>query len=150
MKQPKTRWTARGVTAVEFALLLGVMVMLLLGAVDMARWLVASASLHEAARAGARMAVVCDLQDPDVAGRAVERLVALSALASAPTLSVVAEPIGCSAANCTRLRVTLSGAALNSLLPAWGGQLPLPAAHVELPRESLSSRIDGRSNPSCL
>lgn len=146
-RDPKTN--LRGTTAVEFALLLWVMVALLLGSVDLARWLVAAASIREAARAGARLAVVCDLRDPDVARRAVDQLVGLASLATPPTLTVETEPASCSAAQCRRLRVSLTGASLDGLLPWWGGGLPLPSAQVELPRESLSSQLDGRSNPSC-
>ena len=52
-------------------------------------------------------------------------------------------------ATCKRIRVNLSDAELKGLLPWWGSRLPLPAALVELPRESLSSQLDGRNNPSC-
>jgi Flp pilus assembly protein TadG len=139
----------RGTTAVEFALCLWVMVGLMLGVVDLARWLLASASLHEAARLGARVAVVCDLQDPDVNRQMLDRIVGLPGLARAPMITVTAEPSGCSTATCKRIRVSLSGAELQGVLPWWGGGLPLPAALVELPRESLSSQLDGRNNPSC-
>ena len=139
----------RGTTAVEFALLLWVLVALVLGVVDLARWLLASASLHEAARMGARVAVVCDLQDPDVNRQMLDRVVGLESLARAPTITVTAEPSGCTTATCKRIRVNLSGAELQGLLPWWGSGLPLPTALVELPRESLSSQLDGRNNPSC-
>jgi hypothetical protein len=134
---------------VEFALCLSVLVALVLSVVDLARWLLASASLHEAARMGARVAVVCDLQDPEVNRQTLDRIVGLPGLLRAPTITVTAEPSGCTAATCKRMSVSLSGAELQGLMPWWGGGLPLPAAMVELPRESLSSQLDGRNNPSC-
>lgn len=142
--------SVRGATAIEFALVLTLLITLVLGVLDLGRWLVAAASLHEAARAGARLAVVCDLDDPQVRSRALSRVVGLGALAQPPSLAVTAEPAGCNAANCQRLRVSLDGAVLMGVMPWWGGGLPLPAASVELPRESLSSQLDGRSNPQCL
>lgn len=140
----------RGATAVETALVLTVLVMLLLGVVDLGRWLAAAASLHEAARLGARVAVVCDLDDPQVNSRALARLVDLNALAQPPSLTVSREPAGCNSVTCQRLRVNLFGASLQGVMPWWGSGLPLPAAVVELPRESLSSQLDGRNNPQCL
>lgn len=140
---------AQGGAAVELALVLWVMVALVLGVMDLARWLAAAASLAEAARLGARTAVVCDLQDPQVSARALSRLVGPRAWAQPPTVTVTAEPLGCTHATCQRVRVSLQGASLSSLLPWWGGSLPLPATETELPRESLSSQLNGRNNPQC-
>lgn len=146
-----SRWLGqRGATAVETALVMVVLVMLMLGVVDLGRWLAAAASLHDAARLGARVAVVCDLDDPQVNSRALARLVGLNALAQTPALTVTREPAGCTSLTCQRLRVSLSGASLQGVMPWWDGGLPLPAAVVELPRESLSSQLDGRNNPQCL
>lgn len=139
-----------GSAAVEFAWVVTVLVVLVLGVVDLGRWLAAAASLHEAARLGARVAVVCDLDDPQVNSRALARLVGLNALAQAPTLTVARVPDGCTGTTCQRLRVSLSGAVLQGVMPGWSSGLPLPAAVVELPRESLSSQLDGRNNPQCL
>lgn len=140
----------RGAAALEMALVMLVLVMLVLGVVDLGRWLAAAASIHEAARTGARVAVVCDLDDPQVNSQALARLVALQGLAQQPTLTVSREPAGCAASNCQRMRVSLLGAALQPVMPWWGSGLTLPAAVVELPRESLSSQLDGRNNPLCL
>lgn len=147
---PGAQSTEHGGTALEFAWVIPVLLLLVLGLIDLGRWLAAAASLHEAARLGARVAVVCDLGDPQVDSRALARLVGLNTLAQAPTLSVSREPAGCSSATCQRLHISLSGAALQGVAPIWGGGLPLPTAVVELPRESLSSQLDGRSNPQCL
>jgi hypothetical protein len=146
----RTQSKEHGGAALEFAVVVSVLVLLVLGVIDLGRWLAAAASMHEAARLGARVAVVCDLDDPQVNSRALARLVGLNGLAPAPTLSVSREPAGCSSASCQRLRISLSGAALQGVAPVWSGGLPLPTAVVELPRESLSSQLDGRNNPQCL
>lgn len=142
--------SARGASAVEMALVLLIFVNLMLAAADLARWTMATASLHEAAREGARVAVVCDPQDPQILERAVARMVALHTQAQAPTVTVQYEPSGCGVTTCSRVRVALSGARLQGMAPFWPGGMPLPAAMVELPRESLSSNLLGRSNPRCL
>lgn len=146
----KTPAGARGAAALELALVMLLLLTLVLGVVDLGRWLAAAASLHEAARTGARVGVVCDLDDPQVNSRTLARLVAQQALAQPPVLTVAREPAGCTARNCQRLRVTLEGASLQTVMPWWGPTLALPAAVVELPRESLSSQLEGRNNPQCL
>lgn len=146
----------RGATAVEFALVLSLFITLTLGVVDITRWAMVAQGLQESARLGARLAAVCDLHDPAVKQRVRDRIATLaggtgrSALSAVePTLAVEYLPAGCDAATCTSVRVTLSGAALPGVAPWWGGDLPLPTAWIEIPREGLRSRVDGRSNPAC-
>lgn len=143
----------QGATAVEMALVLPILTLVLLGTVDLARWAQAAQALDEAARAGARLAAVCDPGDAAV-GELVQRrlrpLLGAGAAASLPTVTVAYEPTGCGADTCTRVRVALSGAVLAPQAPWWPVALTLPPARVEIPREGLRSTLDGRSNPSCL
>lgn len=139
-----------GTTAVEMALVLPILTLALLGTVDLARWAQAAQALDEAARAGARLAAVCDPGDAAVGERVQQRLRPMWGAASPPTVTLAYEPMGCGAETCTRVRVTLSGAVLAPQAPWWPVALTLPPASVEIPRESLRSTLDGRSNPSCL
>lgn len=150
------RANERGATAVELALVLGLFITLMLGVVDITRWALMAQGLQESARLGARLAAVCDPHDPVVKQRVRERIASWtgspgrSPLEMAePALEVEYAPAGCTAATCTSVRFTLSGAALPGVAPWWGGDLPLPTAWIEIPREGLSSRVDGRSNPAC-
>ena len=62
----------------------------------------------------------------------------------------------CSAAACQGVRVGLAGAAVAPIGP-WSplgsalglGPWPLPALAAYLPREALSSTLDGLPNPAC-
>lgn len=143
------RSTQQGATAVELALVLGLFTLLALAVVDLARWTLTAASLQEAARHGARVAAVCDPNDPQAISDAQARIVGLRSLAVAPTVRVQALPTGCSRASCTQVQADLRGAVLQTVSPLWPAGLPLPAATLELPRESLSSALDGRTNPLC-
>lgn len=168
----------------EMAFVLGLLVTLLLATVDLARWALAASALHEAARAGARVAAVCDPQDTAAAAAAVARTAHLQQLnalhtagasgggsgggsggsgasggsggsggasvGSPPLITVTWAPAGCSASTCSMVRVELTSASLSTVSPWWPQALPLPAAWVEIPRESLRSTLNGRSNPACL
>ena len=148
----------RGHTAVEMALVLGLFIGLIVALVDLARWSLATAALHEGARLGARLAAVCDPYDPTVALRVEQRVAALQGPSGSgsplggvmPQVTVAYSPTGCTQANCSTVRVSLEGAAMRGVAPWWPAALALPAATVEIPRESLRSTLDGRNNPQCL
>lgn len=153
------RRDARGTAAVELALVLGLLIGMMLAVVDLARWTLAAQGLHEAARLGARLAAVCDPQDPSIADRVRQRLNTMSGMGEGspsslsrvmPAVALDYEPSGCSAATCTAVRATLQGAAIPGVAPWWTGPLALPTAMVELPRESLMSTVAGRVNALCL
>lgn len=156
---PHRRVQSRGATAVELALVLSLLISLVLGVVDLARWTLAAEGLHEGARLGARLAAVCDVQDPVVSDRVRQRLTTLSGVDDGttsamsgvmPTILLNYEPSGCNTASCTAVRVTLQGAAMPGVAPWWTGPLALPTAMVEVPRESLRSTVGGRVNAQCL
>lgn len=131
----------RGVAAVEFALIASVLFMLLLGAVEVARVLWVWNTAAEATRYGARIAVVCDLDDGDIKARMRERL---SELADA-NIALTYKPAGCNANSCESVTVTLTGYTQQSFIPFTTFQPTLPPFRTTLTREYLSSA----NNPAC-
>jgi Flp pilus assembly protein TadG len=130
---------------VEFALSIVVYITLLLGAIDLARWLFAIVSIGEATREAARVAVVCDLNDTAIQQHMTAGLV--SAVGGTVTVSYI--PSGCVAHAsagtpvCTGLTVTTA----NYRVPRVSWFMPtmnLPAATTYLPRESMTSTSNAR------
>ena len=80
----RVRDRERGATAVEFALLLPVLLLLLFGIVDFGRALNAQITLTQAAREGARLAA---LNQPNVVSRTQAAAVGLSAVGVSVTSS---------------------------------------------------------------
>ena len=62
-----TRHQQRGLSTVEFALVALILFMLIFGVIEIGRAFFVAATLDEAARRGARMAVVCPINDPAIA-----------------------------------------------------------------------------------
>ena len=143
---PASRFSLqRGAAAVEFAFVAIVFFTLLIGVVEMGRVLFTWNAAAEATRYGARVAVVCDLNDTAVLTRMQRILPNLIA----ENLEVEYLPEGCSISNCQQVRVSLSGLTVQTYIPLVGAVLPVPPFSTTLPRESLSSAIDGQSNPLC-
>lgn len=138
------RPTQCGAAAVEFALVVTIFVTAVLGTIDLSRWVFAIVSAGEAARAGARTAVVCGLE----AGTAVRsRMAPWLESVQDGSVSVQYLPGGCAAqgsANlsaCTGVRVSVRN------YSAPGGlwllvALPVPPVTAYLPRESLDSSLN--------
>ncbi len=131
----------RGVAAVEFALIAVVFFTLLFGAIEVARVLWVWNAASEATRFGARLAVVCDLNDSVIKTRMRERLGGLSD--SHITLSYL--PAGCAASSCQSVSVTLSGLSQSTVIPFISFAPLLPPFRTTLSRESMSSA----NNPAC-
>jgi Flp pilus assembly pilin Flp len=130
-----------GAAAVEFALVATVFFMILIGAVEMSRLLWTWNAAGEATRLGARMAVVCDLNEVAIVNRMRERLPAL--LASNVTITYL--PAGCTDANCQSVRVTLAGYTHQPIIPLVPLSLAIPPFQTTLPREFMQSA----GNPVC-
>jgi hypothetical protein len=56
----------RGLSIVEFAIVAGVLFILIFGVIEVARAFFVASTLDEATRRGARMAVVCQINDPAI------------------------------------------------------------------------------------
>lgn len=67
----------RGATMVEFAIVAGLLVSLLIGIMEMGRMLFYWNATTEATRLGARLAVVCDFNDPDIKAKMVSFFLSL-------------------------------------------------------------------------
>lgn len=161
--QPKEQ----GAAAVEFALVLILFLLLLFGIVEMGRWFFAWNSVVEAARAGARTAVVCDrVNDPTNSSvlHAMQRIVpSLSALNVGITYyaldankQFVASPTcGTSTNPCAGVTVRVTDYSIPSVFGPGGGpfkvlyditSLPIPDSATSLITESMQSV----NNPVCL
>ena len=136
----------RGVAAVEFAIVASLFFMILLGAVEMARLLWTWNAAVEATRLGARMAVVCDIGEPNITARMQERLPYLQASnVTIDYLDPGQAPNTCTASTCKSVRVTLSGYTHVPIIPFVPLSIPIPAFQTTLTKEYMQSA----GNPVC-
>lgn len=136
----------RGVAAVELALVTSVFFMLLIGIMEMGRLLYYWNTATEATRLGARIAVVCDLNDADIKAKMTSLFPALNV----GDISLDYQPASCTAANCQQVTVSiLSGKSIPTYIPYVSLSLTMPAFATTLPRESLQSTFGGTANPAC-
>lgn len=132
--------TQRGSMAVEFALVVGMFLVLVFGAIDIGRWLFALDAVTEAAREGARVAVVCDKGSAAV-GSSMDPVLSM---VSGGTTTVTYSPSGCCAKEstclpaCTGVTVRLEGYTVPPI--AWFlPSMTIPTITNYLPRESMDS-----------
>jgi Flp pilus assembly protein TadG len=130
-----------GVAAVEFAIVAAVFFMILIGAMEMGRLLWTWNAAAEATRLGARMAVVCDINEPAIVTRMRERLPALQPA----DVTIAYLPAGCSDATCQSVQVTLAGYTHVPIIPFVPLSIPIPSFQTTLPREFMQSA----GNPVC-
>jgi Flp pilus assembly protein TadG len=142
---PHPRERQRGAAAVEFALVAIVFFMLLIGIVEMGRVLFTWNAAAEATRYGARVAVVCGLNDAAILSRMQKIMPALTAA----NVSVGYTPSGCSVANCQQVSVSIVNVPVTTFIPRAAMTLMVPPFATTLPRESMLNAIDGHDNPVC-
>jgi Flp pilus assembly protein TadG len=135
-----------GATAVEFALVLLILMMFLLTIVDFGRLLFTWNAATEATRAGARYAVVCDdtFQKPAVLARMQQMLPYIN------DISITWTPASCLAATCEGVTVAITDLNHNWISPIVGATVPVlakPTFSTFLPREVM--RQDPNSNAIC-
>jgi Flp pilus assembly protein TadG len=125
-----------GATTIELAFVLVVFFMFLLGILDFSRMLFTWNAAAEAARLGARYAVVCaDAGNQPLVLDKMKRMV--------PEIGGVTlawDPAGCDATNCEGVTVTITGLNFHWLSPVSGLVMPvrsLPAFSTRLPREMM-------------
>lgn len=129
----------RGVAAVEFAVVSLLFFTVLLGIMEFGRWLFTLNAAAEATRWGARLAAVCDKDDPDIKARMRAILPGISDAQIILTYT----PQNCSptgtANNCTSVTVSITDATFTPLIPFMGVAVPLPPFATSLPREAMNS-----------
>ncbi len=138
---PRPARAQRGATAVEFALIAIPFFGLLFGAIEIARVLWVWNAAAEATRLGARMAVVCDMNDADIRTRMRERLGALTNA----NITIAYSPAGCNVNTCESVTVTLTGFTQQTVIPGFNFAPALPTFRTTLSREYLNST----NNPAC-
>ena len=136
----------RGAAALEFALVAAVFFTIVLGAMEMSRLLWTWNAAGEATRLGARLAVVCDIDDPSIVTRMQQMLPALQpANVTVAYLNPPNAPNTCSAATCKSVRVTLAGYTHVPIIPFVALSIPIPPFQTTLPKEFMQST----GNPVC-
>ncbi len=144
----------RGLSVVEFAIVAGVLFILIFGVIEVARAFFVASTLDEATRRGARMAVVCEINDPaiqqaaafdnavipdlDASDVSVEYLTA--------TGGVVADPTNPAFFRLVRyVRVRVVGYQHQMFIPFATALAPftMPEFSTVLPRESLGVSREG-------
>jgi Flp pilus assembly protein TadG len=126
----------KGATTVELALVLVVFFMFLLGVTDFARMLYTWNAATESTRLGARFAVVC--ADPANDAQVLQKMRMM-----VPDIGAVAlswQPVGCNAASCAGVTVTITSLNYRWLSPITGAVMPvraLPSFSTYLPREMM-------------
>jgi Flp pilus assembly protein TadG len=138
-----------GAAAVEFAIVSAAFFTLLIGIVEMGRMLFYWNTAMELTRMGARVAAVCDPNDPDIAAK----IAAFYPLIPAANVSVTYTPGGCTVNSCQEVTVSvLPGISIINYIPfvpAAVRSLALPGFNTTIPRESMQSTFGGVANPVC-
>jgi len=140
------RTAHRGAAAVEFALVSLVFFTLLIGAMEMARLLYYWNSAAEVTRLGARIAVVCDLNDSEIKAR----MRGLLPILTDATIALAYAPAGCDVNTCQSATVSIAATApIQTFIPFVPLSVLMPAFATTLPRESMQSTFAGTNNPVC-
>jgi len=135
----------RGTTSVEFAMIAGMLCMLLVGICEFGRVLYYWNTASEAVRLGARTAVVCDAN----ASAIKTRIRGLLPLLGSSNVAVAYTPSGCdsdaaTARNtCTFVTVSVTNVSVRTMIPFLPVTLTMPPLTTTLPRESLATSTGG-------
>ncbi|HJW24927.1 MAG TPA: TadE family protein [Rhodocyclaceae bacterium] len=131
----------RGAAAVEFALVAIVFLALIIAVIEFSMLMYVYSSAIEATRLGARIAVVCDVDDATVKARMKNML----SILEPRNISISYPASGCSAATCDPVTVRIQNLTYHASIPLVPLDFPIPDFATSLPRESLSSA----DNPLC-
>ncbi|MNQ97074.1 TadE-like protein [compost metagenome] len=152
----------RGVYLVEFAIIGLLLFILLFGVLEMGRLFFTVNALNETVRRGARLAAVCDIQDPHVLHRALFNDAgdssSSSLIANLQTSNLalayfdedgntvtnpndLSSPSGFRAIRYVQLRV--ENFTFDLLIPVLGRNITFPVFRSTLPRESLGRSVEG-------
>jgi hypothetical protein len=152
-----------GLATVEFAIVAGVLLIVIFAIIDISRLYFTVASLNEVTRRGARVAAVCPVDDPAIAQIAVFN--ASGDSGSSPIVAglqpqhidigyldadgaPVASPAGAGFLNIRYVRVRINGDfQLQIFIPGFSQLIPVADFAATLPRESLGIPREGVSTP---
>jgi hypothetical protein len=137
---PRSSKKQAGTTAVELAVVATFFFTLLLAIVEMGRMLYYWNSAAEATRLGARLAVVCDLNDADIKSKMIGMWPQLST--STIQIDYLDPPNAantCTVSTCKRVSVKIISLTQSPLIPFLDLTLSVPAFTTTLPRESMTS-----------
>lgn len=151
------RQRMRGVYVVEFAVVGLLLFILLFGALEMGRLLFTVNTLNESVRRGARLAVVCNIQDPEILRKAVfanTSSTVSTLIGNLDTTDLVLRYFDQNGAQITdpspsggfsRIRfvqVSIENFPFHLMIPVLGGDILLQPFRALLPRESLGRHAE--------
>ena len=134
-KLNRLRPRQEGATAVEFALVVSILLILMFGIIEFGRVLYYMNAAAEATRWGARCAVVSNINDARIKNGMINRL----PLLSSANISINYLPSGCSSATCRTITVSTQGATVQTFIPFIPFTPSIPPFSTTLPRESMDS-----------
>lgn len=144
--RPRPQSRQRGAAVVEFALIASLLLTLLIGIMEFSRITFYWNAATEATRLGARLAVVCDLDDATVKSR----MHALFPVVGADQIDIEYLPGGCAIDTCQHVKVAIDAPnELNTYIPGLDMRAIFPPFVTTLPRESMRSTFGGTANPVC-
>lgn len=135
----------RGVAAIEFALVITLLLTLLFGIIEFSRVTFYWNAATEATRLGARLAVVCDFNDAAIR----TRMSGLFPVIAPENIRVNYIPEGCAIDTCQQVRVSVAPVAVATYIPFLSFTPNFPPFSTTLPRESMRSTVDDVANPVC-
>jgi len=131
-----------GAMIIEFALVALIFFTLLLGIMELGRWLFTLGAASEATRWGARLAVVCGSTPAQIKSQ-----VAIMLRSGNGDITTDPSPLSsCTSSDCI-VTVKLVGATFTPLIPFIGGTYEMPTFTTSLPREAMGSA--GSPNDAC-
>lgn len=151
------RQRMRGVYVVEFAIVGLLLFIVLFGALEMGRLLFTVNTLNESVRRGARLAVVCNIQDPVILRKAVfagTNSTVSSLIGNLDTTDLVlryfdqngaeiADPSPAAGFSQIRfVQVSIEKFPFHLMIPVWGSDILLQPFRAVLPRESLGRHAE--------
>lgn len=143
---PASRFSQRGVAAVEFALIASFLFTLLFGIMEFGRVVFYWNTAAEATRLGARLAVVCDKDAAAIKTKMSNML----GILTPGNINISYAPSGCTAATCTSVTIAITGMNVPTFIPFLPLSIIMPPFTTTLPRESMATALpDGSVNPDC-
>lgn len=135
-----------GLAAVEFALIAALILFpLLFGIMEFGKILFYWNAATEATRLGARLAVVCDLNDSTIKGK----MNTLFPVIETSHIEIAYKPDGCATDTCSHVVVSIKPISVPTYIPFVSTSFTFKPFRTTLPRESMLSNVNGVENPVC-